>query len=141
MWTTRIILLVLFFPAMAMSDGTASSQDRFTKCGALNEGPDDVHECYFAVGDEVEREMVQAYRLARSAAKAFDQHHAIDSERSTEVLLQESQVAFETYRKLHCRFPERAALGGTGAINGIVACRVALTVIRTEQLGEIAGIL
>jgi len=140
MRSVTIILLTLILPAMAMSDGLTSGQDRFSECNALRTDPNDIHDCYFAVGDEVEREMVQAYLTAQRAVNAFDLRHSLDLERSTKVLLQESQAAFEEYRKLHCEFPEREALGGTGAINGIVECRVELTLLRIEQLNEIASI-
>jgi len=135
-----IFLLTLLFPVMAMSDGSISGQDRLSECTTLRTDPNDIHECYFTVGDEVEREMVQAYLIAQRAVNAFDLRHSLDLERSTNVLLQESQAAFEEYRKLHCIFPEREALGGTAAINGIVECRVELTLLRIEQLNEIASI-
>ena len=139
MWNLKFILVTIFLPTLAMSDGSDIVGDRFSGCSVPGD-PHAVNRCYFAVGGEVEREMVQTYRLARTAYRAFDLEYSLENERSTSALLQKTQVAFEQYRKLHCRFPEREALGGTASINVTVFCRVELTLFRIEQLAEQASI-
>ena len=139
MWNLKFILVTIFLPTLAMSDGIDIVGDRFAECSIRDE-PRAVNRCFFAVGDEVEREMVQTYRLAQTALRAFDLEYSLENERSTSALLQETQVAFEQYRKLYCQFPERYALGGTGSINVTISCRVELTLFRIEQLAEQASI-
>ncbi len=138
MWNA-IILLMILVPTTAMSDGSTLGQDRFSNCNTPGGDPNEIHECYFAVGDEVEREMVQAYRIAQTALRAFDLEYSLDDDRSTTALLQEAQIAFEQYRKIQCQFPEREALGGSGSINVTIACRVDLTLFRIGQLTEHAA--
>ena len=125
-------------PTIAMPDGLALEPDRFAECRVPGGDPNEMNECYFAVGDEVESEMVQAYRLADANLQAFDLEHSLDSDNSTNALLRETQIAFENYRKLHCQFPEREALGGTASRNVTGACRVELTLFRIEQLVDYA---
>ena len=140
MWNLKVIMLTMLTPTIAMSDGIVIAPDRFAECSVPGGDPKEINDCYFAVGDEVEREMVQAYRIADASMKAFDLEHSLESDRSTSALLQQTQIAFEDYRKLHCQFPEREALGGTGSINVTIACRVNLTLLRIEQLAAHASI-
>ena len=140
MCNAKIILLTLLTPTIAISDGIDPAPDRFSECQVPGGDPHEVHECYFSVGDKVEREMVQAYTNAQETLRTFDLEHSLTEERSTSELLQETQVAFEQYRKLHCQFPEREALGGTGSINVTVACRVELTLYRIGQLTQHANV-
>lgn len=140
MWKLKVIVLTMLNPTIAMSDGIAVEADYFAECSVPGSGPKEINECYFAVGDEVEREMVQAYRLADANLQAFDLENSLESDRSTSALLQEVQIAFENYRKLHCEFPEREALGGSASINATIVCRVELTLSRIEQLTEYASI-
>lgn len=140
MWNLKVIMLTMLAPTISMSDGIAIEPDRFAECSAPGSDPNEINVCYFAVGDKVEREMVQAYRLADATLQAFDIDQSLESDRSTSVLLQETQIAFENYRKLHCQFPEREALGGSASINVTIACRVELTLSRIEQLADYASI-
>jgi len=140
MWNFKFILLTIFLPTLAISDGSDIVGDRFSECSVPGDDPHEINRCYFAVGDEVERELVQTYRFAQTALRAFDLEYSLENERSTSALLQETQVAFEQYRKLYCQFPERHALGGTASINVTVFCRVELTLFRIEQLAEQASI-
>ncbi|GHA49071.1 hypothetical protein GCM10008927_12790 [Amylibacter ulvae] len=135
-----VFWILLLIPSITMSGELAPKPDRFHECRTLGDAVNEVRECFFAVGETVEREMVDAYLGARNALEAFDHEHALKSDHFTSTLLQETQIAFEQYRKLHCQFPERVSLGGTGAINVTLACRVDLTLLRILHLREYASI-
>ncbi|MEP0951146.1 hypothetical protein [Shimia sp.] len=60
MLNLKSILLMIFLPTLAMSNGSDIVADRFLECSALRDNPHEIHRCYFAVGDEVEREMNRA---------------------------------------------------------------------------------
>ena len=129
---------LLLIPAMATAEKVGPASELLPECTAPQTDPNAVHQCLFAMGDQVERDMVRAYLDAQAALAAFDQEFSRKADASASALLQSSQIAFEEYRKYHCAFPERLMLGGTAAINVTLGCRIDLTRSRIEQLQDYA---
>ncbi len=129
---------LLLIPATATAEKLPPASELLSDCTAPQTDPDAVHQCLFAMGDQVERDMVRAYLDAQAALAAFDQAFSRKADASASALLQNSQIAFEDYRKYHCAFPERLSLGGTAAINVTLSCRIDLTRSRIEQLQDYA---
>lgn len=129
-----VFFWLLLIPATATAEKAAPASELLSECTAPQTDPNAVHECLFAMGDQVERDMVRAYLDAQAALAAFDQAFSRKADASASALLQSSQIAFEEYRKYHCAFPERLSLGGTAAINVTLGCRIDLTRSRIAQL-------
>ena len=125
---------LLLIPATATAEKLPPASEPLSDCTAPQTDPDAVHQCLFAMGDQVERDMVRAYLDAQAALAAFDQAFSRKADASASALLQSSQIAFEEYRKYHCAFPERLSLGGTAAINVTLSCRIDLTRSRIEPV-------
>jgi len=133
-----VFFWLLLIPAMATAEKVGPASELLPECTAPQTDPNAVHRCLFAMGDQVERDMVRAYLDAQAALAAFDQAFSRKADASASALLQSSQIAFEEYRKYHCAFPERLMLGGTAAINVTLGCRIDLTRSRIEQLQDYA---
>ncbi len=101
---------LLLIPATATADKLPPASELLSDCTAPQTDPDAVHQCLFAMGDQVERDMVRAYLDAQAALAAFDQAFSRKADASASALLQSSQIAFEEYRKYHCAF----VVGGNG---------------------------
>ncbi|MGV6812009.1 MAG: lysozyme inhibitor LprI family protein [Brevirhabdus sp.] len=95
--------------------------------------------CYNNLGVRLEENMVTAYRLADAMMLDYQSRFGGLAE-GLRKKLQNTQVAFETYRDLQCAFEADLALGGSGTGIFKQICRNDLTKQRIRFLKSLVGV-
>jgi len=131
--TWRIILCASMFGAVqAGADGTDDLRDRLSFC--VTTKFDEVDTCYQTLPNIAEEEMVNAYLVAQAAvAETFK----LEGSNYSVQLLQDAQVAFEDYRRIHCNWPDHF-LNYTQNVPEQWICLTELTLDRIDQLRRLS---
>ena len=117
----------------ASADGTDDLHDRLSFCVTTEFY--EVDSCYHRLKDVAEEEMVNAYLAAKSALDELDSRE--NPSTPSAQLLQDAQVAFEAYRKIHCDWPSRFTNGMEG-VQEEMTCMTEMTLARIGQLRRLA---
>ena len=85
----------------ASADGTPNLEDRLAFCALVERYQ--ILDCYHPLSDLAEQEMVIAYLAAKNVMAETERREPTGI-RAVE-RLQNTQIAFEAYRELHCGWP------------------------------------
>ncbi len=128
------LALVLLRAVPAIADGSDDLRERLSFCVTTDYF--EVDSCYQTLRDVTEEEMVSAYLAAQAAVAEFDRLEGRTGNHSVE-LLQDAQVAFEDYRRIHCDWPDNF-LNWTQSVPEELVCLSELTLDRIDQLRRLS---
>lgn len=133
MWLGMLCAFMLgALPAGA--DGSGDLRERFSFC--ITTDFVEVDSCYQTLRNTAEEEMVNAYLAAQAAVAEFDRLEGRRGNQSVQ-LLQDAQVAFEDYRRIHCDWPNNF-LNWSQSVPEKWICLTELTLDRADQLRRLS---